>query len=328
MRICVFGGAGYIGSHFCHMARKAGHKIVIFDNFSSGHHFAVRDFEVITGDICDSFAVEACLAKGFDAVCHFAGKISVAESMTDSESYWNVNVAGTKNILDALGGEEIRNLIFSSTAAVYAVNDSADSLSESADLGPVSVYGKTKLAAEKLIGDWVSQAEGNQATVFRYFNAAGAGTEFGLGEAHEPETHLIPNAIYASLDRELGPLHIFGTDYNTLDGTCLRDYVHVLDIADAHLLALNNPVHGFRALNLGSNAGYTVGQVVQECERQLGVEIPKSYAARREGDAPSLVASNQLVLRELGWKPVRSGLSFIVETAIIWHRDLQPAIHV
>lgn len=329
MKVLVFGGAGYIGSHFCHLAADAGHDIVVFDDFSAGHRPFVEKFRVIEGDVADAVVLDKALKEGFDAVCHFAGRISVAESVNNPSLYARSNFENTQTILSALRQRGVERIIFSSTAAVYSSDASSLKLSENAEIKPMNPYGTSKLLAERAIDNWVEGDKCNRAVVFRYFNAAGAGTDYGLGEAHDPETHLIPNAIYSGLGVVADPLMVFGSDYPTKDGTCIRDFVHVLDIASAHLLALNlmdDLRDRFSCFNLGSGDGFTVGEVIAECERQLELVIPKVAAPRRDGDLPRLVASSDRAREMLEWQPLNSSLENIVSTAIEWHRNIQPRV--
>jgi UDP-glucose 4-epimerase len=330
MKILVLGGAGYIGSHFCHLAAEKGHEVVVLDNFSSGYRCFVKKFRVFEGDVADLALLDHVLGEEeFDAVCHFAGRISVAESVAHPELYIQSNRDNTEGILVALQSHAVPRIIFSSTAAVYSSDASGSTLSESAAVDPISPYGVSKLLAETVIKDWVDANDKNRAVVFRYFNAAGAGVAYEIGEAHDPETHLIPNAIYAGLRDSADPLKVYGNDYETRDGTCVRDFIHVLDIASAHLLALDlmdRLAARWNIFNLGSGAGFTVAEVIKECEAQLGLEIPKIYGPRREGDLATLVASCERARNVLGWHANHSSVENIVKTAIEWHLNIQPRL--
>ena len=325
MRILVIGGAGYIGSHCARLASLNGHDVSIFDNFSSGHRWACGDFPIFESDISDTNLLSRCLS-GFDVVFHCAAKIIVTESVAFPNLYFETNVNGTESILRAMTIANVRKIVFSSTAAVYGSPGEVSVLNETHDCSPINPYGVSKLRAEERIRSWVSQT-GGAATIFRYFNAAGAVADVGLGELHEPETHLIPNIINAMLYPEVHQFQLFGDDYPTSDGSCVRDYVHVSDIAKAHLLALDAQAAGkFDIFNLGHGAGYSNLEVIRACESILKTSLDYEVAPRRDGDPPCLLTSNTLAYDRLGWIPEKSDLNRVVSDAIRWHRDVLPEI--
>jgi len=320
-KILVLGGAGYVGSQFCRAASEAGFDVRVFDDFSTGHEWAVVNYEVVRGDILDAEKL-SCAMQDVDAVCHFAAKSCVEESVKDPMTYMRTNVDGTRSVLSAMSKAGIQNLVFSSTAAVYGDPDeSVSQLTEAMECSPVNPYGQSKLASEALIEGWCAE-QSSSATCFRYFNAAGASPEWGLGEAHEPETHLIPNILRCLINKSGKPFELFGDDYPTPDGTCVRDYVHVNDIADAHLRGLmyqSTGNSGFVACNLGSGSGYSIYQVIRACEDVSGLRLDKVVKRRRLGDPVRLVASNSKASKSFGWKPTNSDLRNIVSTAYQWH---------
>lgn len=327
MRLLVTGGAGYIGSHFAALASDLGHDVVIYDDFSTGHRWACKDREIIVGDILNFDSTLSAL-RGIDAVCHFASKIVVSESVVNPDEYYRVNVHGTDTLLRAMVKAGCSRLIFSSTAAVYGRPvDDQGVLDEASSTNPLNPYGISKLKAEKLIQQW-ALGFGGCATVFRYFNAAGCLPELCLGELHEPETHLIPNVIESLLNPLPRAFLLYGNDYETLDGSCVRDYIHVADIAEAHLRSLDilGDESGYWVMNLGSGCGYSNLQVIDECETQLEQKLDFVVAERRAGDPAVLRASNQLAYDLLEWQPQRSKLSQIVSDAITWHRDIVPLL--
>lgn len=326
MRILVVGGAGYIGSHCARLAAVDGHNVSIFDNFSAGHRWACKDFPIFRGDIVDTDFLSQCL-RGIDVVFHCAAKIIVSESVAFPNLYFETNVGGTESILKAMTAANVRKIVFSSTAAVYGRPDKASILNEIHDCSPINPYGVSKHRAEERIRSWASQT-GGTATIFRYFNAAGAIPDMGLGELHEPETHLIPNIVNAMLYPETHQFQLFGDDYPTPDGSCIRDYVHVSDIAKAHLLALEASVVGkVDIFNLGHGSGYSNLEVVRACESILQTRLDYQVAPRRDGDPPCLLTSNALAYDRLGWMPEKSDLNRIVSDAVQWHRDVLPAFY-
>lgn len=325
MKILVTGGAGYIGSHCARFAAIDGHEVSIFDNFSAGHRWACGSLPVFEGDVLDTEFLSRCL-RGYDVVFHCAAKIVVPESVAFPDLYFKTNAEGTESILRAMAIANVRRIVFSSTAAVYGSPGEVSVLTETHDCSPINPYGVSKLRAEERIRSWVSQT-GGVATIFRYFNAAGALPDAGLGELHEPETHLIPNIINAMLYPEVHQFQLFGDDYPTSDGSCIRDYVHVSDIAKAHLLALDAQVAGkVDIFNLGHGSGYSNLEVIRACESILQADLDYQVAPRRDGDPPCLLTSNALAYDRLGWTPEKSDLNRVVSDAIRWHRDVLPDI--
>ena len=320
MRVLVCGGAGYVGSHMVRRLAQSGHEVVVLDNLSTGHREAVGDVALVVADLRDAAALDRVFAaQPFDAVMHFCASSLVGESMREPLAYWDNNVGGSLALLGAMRRAGVRKLVFSSTAAVYGQPE-VDLIDEAQPKRPINPYGWTKLAVEQVLQQ-LAQSEGFESASLRYFNAAGASEDGWLGESHDPETHLIPNLLFAALGRGEG-MKIFGDDYPTPDGTCIRDYVHVLDLAEAHLAALEtmDGGTGARAFNLGLGSGYSVMQVLQCVRRVTGIDVPVQVVGRRPGDPPVLVASNRLALTELGWRPVRSGIEDIVASAWRWHR--------
>lgn len=319
MQILVTGGAGYIGSHTAKALSQAGYEPVVFDSLEYGHRSAVQWGPLEEGDLGDPEALRRVLKKySFAAAIHFAAYISVGESVREPGKYFRNNFGNTLNLLDGLREAGMGRIVFSSTAAVYG-DPLEVPIPEGHRLQPVSPYGDSKLMMERAIG-WYGQAYGIRSAVLRYFNAAGADPDGQLGENHEPETHLIPLAIRAAMGK--GPeLHLFGTDYPSVDGTAVRDYVHVSDLAAAHVLAVRYLQQGGESTicNLGTGTGITVRQVIDAVEQVSGRKVPVKLSPRREGDAPELVAEASRARTLLGWTPVRSDLRSIVESAYRWH---------
>ena len=318
-RVLVVGGAGYVGSHCCKALAGAGYLPVSFDSLATGHRDLVRWGPLVEGDIREA----AKLREAFDtwrpvAVMHFAALALVAESVAKPALYHEVNVEGSRNLLEAMRLASVDALVFSSTCAVYGeVGDGP--IAEAAPFGPVSPYGATKLEAERLMDDY-GRSGGPRSVRLRYFNASGADPEAETGEHHEPETHLIPIALDAALGRREA-VSVFGDDYPTPDGTAVRDYVHVADLAAAHLAALErlSGGGGSIALNLGSGKGSSVMEVLAAAECVTGRSVPRRPAPRRPGDPPRLVADPALARRELGWRVRRSDLDTVVADAWRWH---------
>jgi UDP-glucose 4-epimerase len=312
MKLLVTGGAGYIGSVVGRQLLTAGHEVVVFDNLEQGHRAAVSpEIRLVVADLLDADAVNGLLAEGFDAVLHFAALALVGESVSHPERYYRTNVGGTLNLLEAMSRGNVGRLVFSSTCAVYGQPDEVP-IRETAPPRPVNAYGASKLATDHMIGDFCV-AHGLGAVSLRYFNVAGASD--GVGEDHEPETHLIPNVLRAALG--INPaVEIYGTDYPTPDGTAIRDYTHVEDLSDAHLLALDRTRAGeHRIFNLGNGNGFSVREVIATAKEVTGLEIPTSEAGRRPGDPPALVASSHKIRAELGWAPSKAGLAGMVADA-------------
>ncbi len=319
-KILVTGGAGYIGSHCCKALAEAGHEPIVFDDLSTGHPDFVRWGPLVEADIRSLSALEEAMeVHRPDAVMHFASLISVGESVAHPELYYDVNGGGTLTLLKAMQASKIKTLVFSSTAAVYG-ESSAATISEEAPLLPASPYGNSKLLCEKMVEDF-EKAHGLQAMRLRYFNAAGADTDGMIGEHHEPETHLIPLVLDVALGRR-DSIRIFGTDYPTADGTALRDYIHVSDLAAGHVKALEFLLDGGvgGALNLGTGKGASVRQVIDTVFQVTGRPILIEEAPRRVGDNAVLVANPVRVLEMLGWKTGKSDLETIIADAWRWHQ--------
>jgi len=324
--ILVTGGAGYIGSHTAHLLGQQGYEVTVVDNLSRGHRHNVDPQRLRVVDIGDTEGLCRIFAeRAFDAVIHFAAYISVGESMRVPELYFTNNVSGSLSLLTAMVRCGVRHLVFSSTAAVYGM-PSVVPIKEEAPYAPVSVYGESKVMVEKLL-HWFDLVHGLRSISLRYFNASGADPEGRLGEEHEPETHLIPLLFRAILTGQ--PVTIFGEDYPTPDGTCIRDYIHVTDLARAHILALEwlTEGGGSDSFNVGNGSGYSVREVVRAVEEVTGQKVPYVAGPRREGDPPKLVADSNKLRRTLQWTPRHSDLRDIVSTA--WNfeqkRKAQPA---
>ncbi|CAN5195502.1 UDP-glucose 4-epimerase GalE [soil metagenome] len=319
--VLVAGGAGYIGSHTAKALAGAGYPVVVFDNLSSGFREAAKFGAFVHGDIRDVDALrEAMTEHKVGAVIHFASLIEVGRSTVRPDLFYEHNVTGTATLLKAMRDCDVRRLVFSSSAAVYGHSEAA-TLKEGDLKDPVSPYGDTKYACERMIASYC-RAFGLKAVALRYFNAAGADASGELGEAHDPETHLIPLAIRAGLG--LGkPLTVFGDDFPTPDGTCLRDYIHVADLASAHVKALSAPVSndGFEAVNVGTGRGWSVLEVIKSVEKALGQPVPHSIGGRRDGDPAQLVADASRAKAVLDWTPERAALDDIVASAARWHKD-------
>ena len=328
MKILVTGGAGYIGGTVADVLAKLGHQAVVFDNLSHG----LRDLlptgvEFVEGELADRAALEnlfiAAKQQGrpFDGVLHFAALIEAGESMERPEIYFRNNTASTLSLLEAILAHGPRRLVFSSTAAVYGEPESVP-IKEDARLLPTNAYGESKLLVEHMLG-WLNRIHGLRCASLRYFNVAGAPEDAGgvtRGEAHEPESHLIPLVLDVALGRR-AVIKVFGDDYPTPDGSCIRDYIHVSDLADAHLLALDALETRDRLIfNLGNGRGFSVREVIESARRVTGHPIPAEVHPRRPGDPAVLIASSEKAMRELGWKPKYTQLDEIVRTAWLWHR--------
>ncbi|CAM2059451.1 UDP-glucose 4-epimerase [Desulfovibrionales bacterium] len=318
-RILVTGGAGYIGSHMARMLAEFGHEVIIIDNLSTGHRQACRWGELLVVDLRDLDAIQTAFhGRHIDAVFHFAATIVAGESVTDPEKYYTNNLNGTINLLTAMRRYHISRIIFSSTAAIYG-NPITDTVAENHSLAPLNPYGRTKSAIEDLLADYY-HAYGLASVSLCYFNAAGAHPDGSMGESHSPETHLIPNAIIAALSH--GPeLRIFGTDYPTPDGSCIRDYVHVQDLCTAHLAALSHiDVNlGAYRFNLGTGRGHSIRELLQIIHTIVGHPVPHRIAPRRPSDAAILVANNSHAQSTLHWTLIYPSLTTIINHAIHWH---------
>jgi UDP-glucose 4-epimerase len=322
MKVFIAGGAGYIGGTTAHLMRDKGHSVTIFDNLSTGRQQNVDDFECITGDITNyDDLIQALEGKGYDVLLDFAAKLRIAESVANPRSYFFTNTMGTLNVVDAAVKSGIKHLIFSSTAAVYGEPERIP-LDEQASLNPVNPYGASKLLAERILRSYQSTHELGWVA-FRYFNAAGAYKQIG----DYPETqHLIPCILRAIQQGE--ELEVFGSDYDTPDGTCLRDYIHVADVAKAHVLAAEAMMSGKainQAINLGTNRGSSVLEIIKAAEKAADTKIAHRIGSRRPGDSSTLIASNDLAGKLLGWKP-ELNLEHIVADAVNWHNEFQVKI--
>jgi UDP-glucose 4-epimerase len=319
LRILVTGGAGYIGSIVSWLLVDSGHEVLVLDDLSTGHRKAVDGLGVQVMDLLDRDRVaEACRRFRPEGCMHFAAKSLVGESMGKPLEYFENNLNGAINLFGALVESGCRNLVFSSSAAIFGEPESVP-IPEEAAQAPLSPYGQAKVMIEQVLGELDRIGEMRYVSL-RYFNAAGADPEHGLGEDHQPETHLIPNVIAAASGTKPG-VSVFGTDYPTEDGTCVRDYIHVVDLAHAHILGLEHLSSGGRSqrFNLGNGVGFSVKQVVEMVRQVSGREFEVENAPRRPGDPPSLVASSERIRTELGWEPVFNELRDIVESAWTWH---------
>ncbi len=318
--ILATGGAGYIGSHTAKLLHQQGYQPVVFDNLRMGHEWAVKWGPFIKGDLYDKECVSKALVDyQIDAVIHFAASAYVGESVENPRKYFRNNVANSMNLLEAMDDAGVRNIVFSSTCALYG-NPEKLPLDEKHKKEPINPYGDTKLMVEKML-KWYGEAFGLNWIALRYFNASGADPDNEIGEDHDPETHLIPLIIYAATGK-IKQLKVFGTDYNTPDGTAIRDYIHVNDLAQAHLAALKKLGNGMgcKIFNLGTGKGNSVMEVIQSVEKITGLKVPFEAAPRRAGDPPELVADSCLAQRELGWRPNFQELDDIVKSAWDWHQ--------
>ncbi len=319
MRILVTGGAGYIGSHTAKFLARAGFEPIVLDSLYTGHRWAVQWGPFVQGDLADfNLLREVIRAYEIQAVIHFAAHAYVGESMGNPRKYFRNNVVNTLNLLDAMVDTRVKHIIFSSTCATYGAPQVVP-IPEHHSQFPINPYGESKLFIERML-NWYAQSYGLQWMALRYFNAAGADPEGEIGEEHDPEPHLIPRAIQAAVG-EIPFVEIFGSDYPTPDGTAIRDYIHVTDLAGAHYLALANILDGgsSAALNLGTGKGHSVREVIAAVERASGTYVPIREAERRSGDPPCLVADGAKAKQLLGWKPRHSSLDEIIETAWQWH---------
>jgi UDP-glucose 4-epimerase len=318
MNVLVVGGAGYIGSHMVKLLDARGHAVVTFDDLSTGHRDAVVRGEFVAGSLADRAALDALFrSRRFDAVMHFASFIQVGESVAEPAKYYANNFSNTLALLDAMVAAGVRRFIFSSTAAIFGEPETP-MIAEDHPQRPVNPYGRSKWMVEQALGDY-DRAYGLKAACLRYFNAAGADPEGELGERHEPETHLIPLVLQAAAGRR-PHIGIFGDDYPTPDGTCIRDYIHIVDLCEAHLLALGRLMAEERSLafNLGNGAGFSVREVIEAARRVTGRPIPERISPRRAGDPARLVADSARARTELGWTPRYADLDTIIAHAWAW----------
>jgi UDP-glucose-4-epimerase GalE len=319
MRILVTGGAGYIGSHAVRFFLSRGHEVWVYDNLSYGHRAAVPKERLLVGDLAEQSRLDQALVEHrIEAVVHFAAYAYVGESVEQPAKYYQNNLVNTLHLLDAMRRLRIDRIVFSSTCATYGVPEKVP-ITEDEKQKPINPYGNTKLAVEHALADYAAAYNWGFAAL-RYFNAAGASPAGDIGEDHDPETHLIPLVLQAVMGQRPA-ITVFGDDYPTPDGTCIRDYIHVDDLAEAHLLALENLTPGRRMhYNLGTGQGYSVREVIRLAEEVTGKPVPVKQGPRRAGDPPILVASADKVRRELGWTPRYPDLRAILETAWNWHR--------
>ena len=315
MKILVVGGAGYIGSICAELLLDEGHSVAVFDNLTEGHRRAIdARAELIEGDLSERAAIDAALARFKpDAVMHFAASALVGESMQNPSKYFRNNVTNGLNLLDAMVAAGVQRLVFSSTCATFGPPERIP-LDETQPQRPINPYGESKLAFERILR-WYDEIHGLRSVSLRYFNAAGASEKFG--EDHRTETHLIPNVLKVALGQK-SHVEVYGTDYETPDGTCIRDYIHILDLGQAHILALETPKSEF--YNIGTGGGTSVREVIDSCRAITGREIPVVEKPRRAGDPPRLIAASEKVKRELGWTPRFQRIDAIIESAWKWHQ--------
>ncbi|MDQ6912353.1 MAG: UDP-glucose 4-epimerase GalE [Verrucomicrobiota bacterium] len=315
MKILVVGGAGYIGSICSELLLDEGYDVTIFDNLTEGHRRAIdQRAKFVEGDLGDRAAIDRALVRQKPhAVMHFAANALVGESMENPSKYFRNNIGNGLNLLDAMIAADVRRLVFSSTCATFGPPERVP-IDETMPQRPINPYGESKLSFERIL-HWYGQIHGLQFVSLRYFNAAGASENFG--EDHRQETHLIPNVLKVALGDKL-QVEIFGTDYDTPDGTCIRDYIHILDLSRAHILALTAPKSEF--YNLGTGGGSSVREVIDACRKITGKEIPTLEKPRRPGDPPRLIAASEKIKRELGWQPKFQDIEAIVESAWKWHQ--------
>jgi UDP-glucose 4-epimerase len=318
--ILVLGGAGYIGSHMAKFLRERGEEHLVFDNLEQGHQRAACDSPFVRGDLREPDHLRRVFtAFPIDVVMHFAAYISVGESVREPAKYWNNNTVGVYTLLEEMRRAKIDKFVFSSTAAIFGEPEYVP-IDEDHPKNPTNPYGDTKLAVERMLHSY-DVGYGRHSVALRYFNAAGADPDGDLGEDHHPEEHIVPVAIEAALGKRSG-LKIFGADYDTPDGTCVRDYIHVFDLAQAHLLAVRHLREGgdSRRYNLGNGNGFSVRQVIETVERVVGNEIPKEEAPRRPGDPATLIASSERIRKDWGWTPEYPDLETMVRHAWDWRR--------
>ena len=320
--ILITGGAGYIGSHVCKMLAEEGHTPVTYDNLSNGNRDAIQWGPFEEGDILDQDKLRYVLNKYQpEAVMHFAAFAYVGESIIKPKKYYRNNVVGTLNIAECMLQESINNLIFSGSCATFGAPESMP-INETYAQNPISPYGKSKVASENIINDF-SSAHGLRSVILRYFNAAGADKDLEIGELHSPETHLIP-LLFDACTRTTNNFNVNGDDYDTFDGTCIRDYIHVTDLADAHILAYKKLKQDgvTTSYNLGNGEGFSIKQVIHMVEKVTGLDVPFGIVSRRVGDPPILIADSTKARKELLWSPVNSSLESIIESAWLWYKKM------
>jgi UDP-glucose-4-epimerase GalE len=322
-KILVTGGAGYIGSHTVHFLTKRGFDVTVVDDLSRGHAHNVEGTKFHKLRLQDTAALTDLLREGFDAVIHFAAFIAVGESTKKPEMYFGNNVCGTMSLFQAMIDANVLRLVFSSTAAVYG-NPESTPIPENAPITPVNPYGESKVMVERILR-WLDEFRGFRSICLRYFNACGAEPGTGLGEEHDPETHLIPLVLRAV--RTGNPVTVFGDDYPTPDGTCIRDYVHVSDLATAHIAAVEHLLKGGASdqFNVGTGSGRSVREVIDAVENVMGKKVPYTIGPRREGDPAELVANSDRLQKLLGWKPKYTDLREIVKTAVSFEEQREPS---
>jgi len=324
MRVLVVGGAGYIGSHMVKLLGREGCQVTTLDDLSSGHRNAVLNGRFIKGNCASRALLDEVLNEGFDGVMHFASFIQVGESVRHPDKYYQNNFVNALTLLDAMKDHGIKRFIFSSTAATFG-EPQYSPIDELHPQQPINPYGRTKLMVEQALADY-DRAYGMKSVCLRYFNAAGADPEGELGERHDPETHLIPLILQVASGRR-PHISVFGRDYDTPDGTCVRDYIHIQDLCSAHWLALQSLMNGgpSQAYNLGNGSGFSVQEVIDTAQAVTGREIPVINGPRREGDPARLVADSRLARQKLGWKPQYADLATIIQTAWNWElKMLEP----
>ncbi len=322
MKVLVVGGAGYIGSHMVKLLGQQGCDVTVFDNLSFGHANAVLFGDLIVGDLADTEALEQLFeTRTFDVVMHFASSILVGESVTDPAKYYRNNFANTQNLLDVMVKHDVKHFIFSSTAAIFG-EPQYTPIDEQHSKQPINPYGRSKWMVEQMLEDY-DRAYGLKSICLRYFNACGADPDGELGERHDPETHLIPLVLQVATGQRRD-ITVFGQDYDTQDGTCIRDYIHVSDLSMAHWLAIQElfRYNQSKRFNLGNGQGFSVQQVIDVCKDVTQKNIPVIYGARREGDPDVLVADARLAQNELGWQPKYPALQSIIEHAWQWEKKV------